>query len=102
MCRIGPGETPLARRQVPFLLGIESNWEKSEESQENIAWTRKVFKDIERYTRSGIYLNFPGFNEEGEDLLKGAYGSNYERLQAIKAKYDPDNLFQGNLNIRPA
>jgi hypothetical protein len=99
--RIGPGETPLARRP-PFLLGIESNWEKSEHSEENVAWTRKVFKDMERFTRSGSYLNFPGFNEEGEDLLKGAYGSNYERLQTIKAKYDPHNLFQGNVNIKPA
>ena len=101
MSRIGSGETPLIWRP-PFLLGIESNWEKFEDSEENIAWTRKVFADMKRFSRSGTYLNFPGFAEEGDDLLKGAYGSNYERLQSIKTKYDPNNLFQGTLNIKPA
>lgn len=101
MSRVGPGDTPL-RRRPPFLLGIESNWEKFEDSDKNIGWTREVYKDMERFSQSGLYLNFPGFAEEGDHLLKGAYGSNYERLQTIKAKYDPNNLFQGNLNIKPA
>jgi hypothetical protein len=101
MGRTGPGDTPLVRRP-PFLLGIESNWEKFEDSDKNIGWTREVYKDMERFSQSGLYLNFPGFAEEGDHLLKGAYGSNYERLQTIKAKYDPNNLFQGNLNIEPA
>ena len=40
--------------------------------------------------------------EEGEDRVKATYGSNYERLMAIKQKYDPANLFQVNQNIKPA
>ena len=51
----------------------------------------------------GIYLNFPGDGEGGESLVRAAYGdANYERLAALKATYDPTNLFRMNLNIAPA
>ena len=48
----------------------------------------------------GAYLNF--MMDEGEDRIKAAYRGNYERLAAIKAKYDPENFFSVNQNIRPA
>ena len=48
------------------------------------------------------YLDFPGFGEEGERLLHDAFGANYARLQAIKRKFDPNNLFRFNPNVRPA
>jgi len=49
-----------------------------------------------------LYLNFAGLQEEGEAMMKGAYGPHYARLAALKAKYDPDNLFRLNHNIEPA
>ena len=49
----------------------------------------------------GMYLNFPGFLEEGEKIMREAYGGNYERLAALKAEYDPSNLFRLNQNIKP-
>jgi hypothetical protein len=100
--RVGSGERAFCQRDAPFLLGIESNWERREESEANIAWTRGVFHDMQRFSTGGSYLNFPGFGEEGENLLRGAYGANYDRLKAIKRKYDPENLFRENLNIKPA
>jgi FAD/FMN-containing dehydrogenase len=48
----------------------------------------------------GAYLNF--MMEEGEDRIRATYGDNYTRLAAIKAKYDPENFFRVNQNIRPA
>jgi FAD/FMN-containing dehydrogenase len=49
-----------------------------------------------------MYLNFPGLTEEGDALLRQSFGSSYERLQAIKAKYDPENVFRSTFNIVPA
>jgi FAD/FMN-containing dehydrogenase len=54
------------------------------------------------HSTGGLYLNFPGLGEEKEALVKAGYGANYERLAALKAQYDPANLFRMNLNITPA
>ena len=51
--------------------------------------------------RIAIYLNFAGHGEDGEALVKAAYGQAYARLSVLKAKYDPDNLFRMNQNIEP-
>jgi FAD/FMN-containing dehydrogenase len=90
-------------RDEPFLLGIEANWHDAADDDANVAWARGVFADVaERFPTTGTYLNFPGFGEEGAGLAERAYKDNYRRLQAIKAKYDPDNLFRSNINIVPA
>ena len=57
---------------------------------------------MHRYSDGGLYLNFAGFGEEKEALVRAGYGANYERLAALKAKYDPTNLFRMNQNITPA
>jgi hypothetical protein len=49
-----------------------------------------------------MYLNFPGLGEEGERLQRDSFGANYGRLQSIKRKHDPGNLFRFNQNIQPA
>ena len=46
-------------------------------------------------------MNFAGLGEEGESLVKAAYGANYKRLVALKNKYDPGNMFHLNQNIKP-
>jgi FAD/FMN-containing dehydrogenase len=101
MARIGEPETAFANRKQPFLLGIEGNWEDEAASDENVAWVRDAFADMRSFSRGGIYLNFPGFLEEGEQLLHEGYGPNYERLVEVKRKYDPGNLFRLNANIDP-
>lgn len=102
MERIGAGETAFYKRDAPYMIGIEANWNDPDTNDANIAWARTLFSDLQQYTRGGHYLNFPGFLEEREMLLQGAYGPNLERLRAIKAKFDPANLFVGALNIPPA
>ena len=54
------------------------------------------------YSEGGMYLNFPGFLEEGAEALRHGYGANYERLAEVKAKYDPTNLFRLNANVEPS
>ncbi len=103
MSRMSEEHGAFARRDAPFLLGIEGNWDDPGQDEANMAWAREVFHDMElRFPDEGTYLNFPGFGEEGEALLKRSYGGNFARLQEIKAKYDPENLFRSSLSIRPS
>jgi FAD/FMN-containing dehydrogenase len=101
MAHVGEEETAFANRSAPYLLGIEGNWEEEADSIENMTWVRDTFADLRSFSAGGMYLNFPGFLEEGEQLLHEGYGRNYERLSAVKAKYDPSNLFRLNANIKP-
>ena len=101
MARVGEEATAFANRDVPYLLGIEGNWEHASDSERNLTWVRDTFADLRTFSAGGTYLNFPGFLEEGEQLLREGYGGNYERLAAVKAAYDPGNLFRLNANIRP-
>lgn len=66
-----------------------------------MAWTRRMWDDMQRFSSRGLYLNFPGLGEEGERLVRSAYGPNYDRLVALKRKSDPTNLFRLNQNIKP-
>ncbi len=98
--RVPVDKTAFARRDMPYLVSIEANWTDPGQSDANIAWARNTFEDLQPFAH-GSYLNFPGFMEDADKLLQGAYEANYERLLAVKTKYDPDNLFHGVLNIVP-
>jgi FAD/FMN-containing dehydrogenase len=63
------------------------------------AWSKQYWDAVHPYCAGGAYLNF--ISDEGESRVKASYGDNYERLVTIKNKYDPDNLFRVNQNIKP-
>ena len=65
-----------------------------------VDWARAYYDALHPFGSGGAYLNF--MMEEGEDRIKATYRGNYERLAAVKAKYDPENFFRVNQNIRPA
>ena len=91
--RIAPDATAFAHRDAAMNIGIEANWADTADDEANIAWARRVTQELEPFSTGGQYLNFPGFFEEGEAALRQAHGSNYDRIMAIKAKYDPYHLF---------
>jgi len=97
--RVPSADTAFVQRKPPFMIGIEANWHDREQSQDNICWAKAVHQDLQRFSDGGSYLNFPGFVEDKDVLLRGAYGENLPRLERVKARYDPDNLFPGLLNI---
>ena len=101
MARVGAGETAFGDRSSAILLGIEANWEGPQNDEANISWVRGCVSDMRRFSSGGMYLNFPGFFEEGDNLMRDAFGANYERLAEIKNKYDPTNVFRLNQNIKP-
>ena len=99
--RVDPTATAFYQREAAYMIGIEANFRHQEEAEANVAWARDLHRDLGRFSDGGNYLNFPGFIEEREDMLRGAYGPNLERLQKVKTLYDPHNLFPGLLNIAP-
>ncbi len=99
--RVPPDATAFGDRSAPYLLELNSSWTDPQESKRNIAWTRQLWADMGRFSSGGLYLNFAGFGEEGEDLVRRTYGNNYDRLRDLKKKYDPTNLFHLNQNIKP-
>jgi len=100
--RIDATASAFGRRDMPYLIGIEGNWEDARDDEPNIAWTRTLWADLHRFSSGAVYLNFPGFGEEGEALVRAGYGENYDRLAALKRTYDPTNLFRLNQNVAPA
>jgi FAD/FMN-containing dehydrogenase len=99
--RVSPTETAFALREESYVICIVAAWDKGEASQANrlIEWTRACWKDLEPCASSGVYVNFLG--NEGEGRVRAAYGLNYERLVALKNRYDPHNFFARNQNIKP-
>jgi FAD/FMN-containing dehydrogenase len=102
MRRVGETETAYAGRDAPFDVTGEVSWDDPAQTDDAIAWGREFWAAMGRHSTGGLYLNFPGLGEEKEALVRAGYGVNYERLAALKAKYDPANLFRMNLNITPA
>jgi FAD/FMN-containing dehydrogenase len=102
MSRVDETATAYAGRDAPFLVTGEASWTDPAQNDEAIAWGREFWAAMGRHSTGGLYLNFPGLGEEKEELVRAGYGVNYDRLAALKAKYDPANLFRMNLNIAPA
>jgi FAD/FMN-containing dehydrogenase len=92
-------ETAFWHRTVPYDIAILGEWTDPATSAQNIQWVREVAAATAPFATGGVYVNFLG--EDGEDQVKAAYGAHYQRLVALKRKYDPTNFFRLNQNIRP-
>ena len=97
---VGADETAWGHRDATYSMAIVGV-DPDPANQELITnWTRDYWEAVHPHTARGSYVNF--MMEEGEDRIRASYGDNYERLQEIKARYDPDNFFRVNQNIKPA
>jgi hypothetical protein len=97
--RVGVAETAFAQRQAQYDLIFLAQWTEPGESQLHIEWARTSADSIRPFSSDSYYLNYLG--EESEDTIKAAFGPNYERLMTVKKKYDPENFFCLNQNIKP-
>jgi hypothetical protein len=82
------------------VYNIVSAWTDPADDERNVTWTKGLWSALQPYSRDAAYTNFAA--SEGEDKVKAAYGSNYQRLAQIKRLYDPTNFFRLNHNIKPA
>lgn len=88
-------------RGAAFLLNPEANWIDAADDEANLTWVRRFIDDMAEFSDGSRYLNFAGFQEEGDTGVRSAFAGQFERLAALKRKYDPDNLFRMNANIKP-
>jgi len=96
--RVPPDATAYRHRDVKFIMNVHGRWESSADDQKCIAWARELFKASTPFASAGAYVNF--MTEEEGDRVAAVYGANYPRLVEVKKKYDPNNLFHLNQNIR--
>jgi FAD/FMN-containing dehydrogenase len=100
MSRVGNGETAFAHRDRQFFTTILSLWlDAGDDPQPHWDWTNALWDRI-NHEANGVYVNF--LHDEGDERIREAYpAGTYERLVQVKEKYDPDNVFRFNQNIRP-
>jgi FAD/FMN-containing dehydrogenase len=98
--RRSPGATAFAHRSPGYSILILGQWLDAQNSDENIAWTRETFERLNVHAADGAYSNYLD-DDEKRSRVEDAYGGNYRRLQALKDRYDPENIFHLNQNIRP-
>ena len=92
-------DSAFPHRKDQIDLVLVSNWVNPEEDEKHIEWTRRSWNDMQPYSSKRVYVNALGI--EGEQRVREAYGENYDRLLALKKRYDPKNIFRMNQNINP-
>ncbi|HSA51850.1 MAG TPA: FAD-binding oxidoreductase [Yinghuangia sp.] len=97
----GPQEFPVPWRNMPYAVHPFGVWEDPADDARGAQWAHDVCADVRPWATETVYLNFIG--DEGHARVVDSFGpGNYGRLAAVKAEYDPDNVFHLNQNIRPA
>jgi hypothetical protein len=99
--RATEGGTAFGNRRASHAITLDAVWRPGEDfGDRDTAWARGFFSALGRF-REGVYVNFLG-GDEDPDRVREAYGDSvYHRLVDVKTKYDPDNVFHHNQNIRP-
>ena len=98
--RVASTDTAFPHRQYSWNFPAWSIWVSPSETEKNLEWTRGCWQAMKPYLAAGSYGNY--VTDEGEAIAREAYGPNYDRLVALKNKYDPTNFFRLNHNVKPA
>lgn len=100
VARVGRDETAFDHRDAAFNMAIIARWTNPAEAEASIAWTREFSAAMKPFAR-GAYVNYLGVGD-ASDRVRAAYGdAKYERLAALKERYDPGNMLRFNQNIAP-
>ncbi|WP_019886159.1 FAD-binding oxidoreductase [Streptomyces purpureus] len=96
---VGPEETAFAYRDASFSHALGATYADPADTERNVAWTREYDAALRPHTQEAGYVNF--MDSDDQERVRANYGRNYDRLRAVKRRYDPDNLFRLNHNITP-
>jgi len=97
--RVAPEATAFPHRDASWLINVPASWRSAADTQREVAWVRETFAALQPVCSGGAYVNFMDGDEQAAD--QSAYGATLRRLQAVKAVYDPENIFRLNQNIVP-
>jgi len=98
--RVALDATAYPHRNANFVMNVHTRWREPADERRSIDWARQLFAETAPHATGGVYVNF--MPEDEIDRVSSAYGANYARLMALKAKYDPGNLFRLNQNVQPS
>jgi hypothetical protein len=98
--RVALDATAFPHRNANFVMNVHTRWREPVDERRSIEWARQLFAETAPHATGGVYVNF--MPEDETDRVSSAYGANYARLAALKAKYDPGNLFRLNQNVQPS
>jgi len=97
--QVAADATAFGDRSAPFIINLLANWQDPSADSGNIAWVRGLFKTLRPAMKPGVYVNFMSGDEQ--ERVPEAYHQRWERVIAIKSRYDPNNFFRLNQNVRP-
>jgi len=97
--RVGPEATAFAHRRARFATGLGPSWRDPADDAANIDWGRRYYEALRPHSDEGGYVNF--MSGDDQHRVRENYGATYERLVAVKRRYDPGNLFRLNQNVAP-
>ena len=97
--RVAAQAMAYGHRDAKFVLNVHGRWDEARDDAKCIGWAREFFQKSAPFASSGAYVNF--MTAEEGDRIAAAYGRNYDRLAQIKKRYDPENVFHMNQNIKP-
>ena len=100
MGRVAPSATAFVGRDSRYIMNVHGRWSDPRDDERVRAWAREAFEAAAPHATGSGYVNF--LTDDEAERVAASYGSNYPRLQALKLRYDPGNLFRMNLNIEPA
>ncbi|MGQ3683738.1 MAG: FAD-binding oxidoreductase [Candidatus Loosdrechtia sp.] len=100
--RLEEDHSPVGNRDARYVLNIAGSWEQADEDRANIEWAREAWTDMRPFSNGGTYINFLTEDEDHERIEAALGKGGLERLAEVKAKWDPQNVFRTNRNIKPA
>jgi FAD/FMN-containing dehydrogenase len=100
IARVGPLATAFHGRHARYSFHILAGWTEAAQDESTMAWARNFHQAMTPHATGGVYVNL--LAEDEQDRIPAAYGDNFRRLRQLKSGWDPENLFRGNHNIRPA
>ncbi|MHA6248462.1 FAD-binding oxidoreductase [Pontibacter sp. CAU 1760] len=99
MNEVAPDATAYPHRTANYVMNVHTRWDDAAQDDACILWARDFYEATAPYATGGVYVNF--MTQDDASRIGSAYGPNYDRLVHIKSKYDPQNLFRSNQNIKP-